>query len=301
MSPLSVPGKSLRPATLVALPAILAATLALDRPPEDLLAAADELRLNGAHEEALALYEQVLRDDPASAPGWTGAALSLEALDEGRAVALLAEALSEPTASLSATALAVLADGWARRGAAAKARELLAPERESAGGRYFTAQGKLRLAGRDFPAAIGKFKKAQGEGAAVAPYYLGETLLETGHYDEAVLYLDQFLDVFPYVAEARCARAEVYCRQGEYDRAEAELAEALAYEPKNRRALFDLAALAARKRDYGRAIRLLGEVTRLDPGDERAFYALVEAYEHVDPLVAAQKLEEYRRHSQTTP
>jgi tetratricopeptide (TPR) repeat protein len=289
-----VPGKNLNLATLGALPALLAATLAADLPDED-LAAADALRLKGAHEDALALYEQVLRDDPTSARAWDGAALSLEAVDEERAVSILAQALSEPTSSLGPEALAVLADGWARRGAEAKAREITAAEREAAAGRYFLVQGKLYLAARDFPAAIQKFKEAQATGEAVATYYLGEALLAAGQYDEAALHLDQFLAVFPYVAEARCARAEVYCRQGEYDEAEAELAEALSYEPSNKRALLNLAALAARGRDYGRAIRLFGRVAGLDPGDERALRGLVEAYEHVDPLVAAQKLEEYKR------
>ncbi|HUU55913.1 MAG TPA: tetratricopeptide repeat protein [bacterium] len=283
------------------MPALLAAAPAADRPAEDLLAAADELRLKGAHEDALQLYEQVLLDDPTSARGWSGAALSLEAVDEERAVSILAEAMSEPTSSLPVTALAILADGWARRGAERKARELSAADREGASGRYFLVQGRIYLAERDFPAAIKKFKKAHAAGEAAAPYFLGETLLETGHYDEAALHLDRFLEVFPYVAEARCARAEVYCRKGEYDRAEAELAEALTYEPTNKRALLDLAALAARARDYGRAIRLFGEVTRLDPGDEHAFRGIVEAYERVDPLVAAQKLEEYRRRFEIAP
>jgi len=290
-----VPGKNLSIATLFALPAVLAATLAADRPADDDLAAADALRLRGAHEDALVLYEQVLRDDPTSAGAWSGAALSMEAVDEERTVSILARALSEPTSSLDPDALAILADGWARRGAEAKARELSALEREGAGGRYFLTQGKIYLAERDFPAAIQRFKKAHAAGEAVATYFLGETLLAAGQYDEAALHLDRFLEVFPYVAEARCARAEVYGRRGEYDKAEAELREALAYEPMNKRALLDLAALAARARDYGRAIRLFGEVTRLDPGDERAFRGLVEAYERVDPLVAAQKLEEYRR------
>jgi tetratricopeptide (TPR) repeat protein len=289
-----VVGKSLNLATLFALPALLAATLAADRPDDD-LAAADALRLKGAHEDALALYEQVLRDDPTSARAWSGAALSLEAVDEERAVSILAQAMSEPTSSLDAGALAVLADGWARRGAEAKARELSAPEREGAAGRYFLTQGKIYLAEGDLPAAIQRFKKAHAAGEAVAPYYLGETLLAAGQYDEAALHLDRFLEVFPYVADARCARAEVYCRLGEYGKAEGELREALAYEPMNKRALLDLAALAARGRDYGRAIRLFGQVTRLDPGDERAFRGLIEAYEHVDPLIAAQKLEDFKR------
>lgn len=287
-------GKSLNLATLFALPALLAATLAAD-PPDDDLAAADALRLKGAHEDALALYEQVLRDDPTSTRAWSGAALSLEAVDEERAVSILAKALSEPTSSLGPEALAILADGWARRGAGAKAREITAVEREGAAGRYFLTQGKIYLAAGDFPAGIQKFKEAQATGEPVATYYLGETLLAAGQYDEAALHLDRFLEVFPYVAEARCARAEVYGRQREYDKAEAELAEALTYEPRNKRALLDLAALAARDHDYGRAIRLYGQVTRVDPGDERAFRGLVEAYEYVDPLIAAQKLEEYKR------
>jgi tetratricopeptide (TPR) repeat protein len=289
-----VPEKSLRIAALIALPALLAAAPAAERP-DDVLAAADGLRLKGAHEDALALYEQVLREDPTSARAWSGAALSLEAVDEERAVSILAQAMSEPTSALDAEAIAILADGWARRGAGAKARELSALEREGAGGRYFLTQGKIYLAAGDYPSAIQKFKEGHAAGEAVAPYFLGETLLAAGQYDEAALHLDYFLEVFPYVAEARCARAEVYCRLGEYDKAEDELREALTYEPTNKRALLDLAALAARGRDYGRAIRLFGEVTRLDPGDERAFRGLVAAYEHVDPLVAAQKLEEYRR------
>lgn len=290
--------KSLNLATLLALPAVLAAAPAADLPDDD-LAAADALRLKGAHEEALVLYEQVLRDDPTSARAWSGAALSLEAADEERAVAILAQALSEPTTSLDAEALAILADGWARRGAEAKARELSALDREGAGGRYFLTQGKIFLAAGDLPAAIQKFKRAHAAGEAVAPYFLGEALLAAGQYDEAALHLDRFLEVFPYVAEARCARAEVYCGLEEYDKAEGELGEALSYEPANKRALLDLAALAAHRRDYGRAIRLFGQVARLDPGDERALRGLIEAYEHVDPLVAAQKLEEYKRRYET--
>lgn len=290
--------KSLKLAALLALPALLAAAPAADLPDDD-LAAADALRLKGAHEEALVLYERVLRDDPTSARAWSGAALSLEAVDEERAVAILAQALSEPTSSLDAEALAILADGWARRGAEAKARELSALDREGAGGRYFLTQGKIFLAQGDLPAAIQKFKRAHAAGEAVAPYFLGEALLAAGQYDEAALHLDRFLEVFPYVAEARCARAEVYCLLGEFDKAEGELGEALSYEPTNKRALLDLAALAAHRRDYGRAIRLFGQVARLDPGDERALRGLIEAYEHVDPLVAAQKLEEYKRRYET--
>jgi tetratricopeptide (TPR) repeat protein len=293
--------KIIRTAALAALPALLGAAPAADRPGGDVLAAADALRLKGAHEEALALYERVLREDPASARAWSGAALSLEAVDEGRAVAVLAAALAEPTSSLPNAALAVLAEGWARRGAQAKARALCAREGEEATGRYYLAQGRLCLAARDFPGAIEKFKKAHAAGAPFAPYFLGEVLLATGHYDEAALHLERFLEVFPYVAEAKCARAEVYCRLGEYEKAEAELAAALAYEPMSMRALIDLGALAARRRDYGRAIRLFGEANRLEPGEPRAFRGLVEAYEHVDPPVAAQLREERRRRYGSAP
>ncbi len=274
--------------------AISVALAAADRPAAELLPLADELRLRGANEEALVYYEQVIAQDPASPAAWAGAAASLEALDETKALAVLAEAVSEPAAALPVSALAVLAHGWARRGATEKALKLLPAEAEDGGG-CFLVRGKINFARGDLPAAIKEFKKARAAGAAAAPYYLAEVLLETGHCDEAELYLNEFLDVFPYAADARCARAEVYMRRGERDRAGEELAAALALDPRSKRALFDLAALAALRGDYGEAIRCFGDVAELDPGEERAFYNMAEAYEHVDPLVAARKSEEYRR------
>ncbi len=291
-----MPVKNLKKTGLLLIPLVISVALAAaDRPGGDLLSRADELRLRGAHEEALAYYEQILVEDPASPGAWAGAAASLEALDEGRALAVLAEALGEPKASLPVPALAILADGWARRGATEKALKLLAPGADEGAGRCNLVRGQIYLARGDLPGAIKEFKNARAAGAAAAPYYLAEALLETGHADEAELYLDEFLDVFPYVADARCARAEVYLRRGDDERAVEELAEALALDRRNKRALFDLAALAAARGDYGEAIRRYGDVVGLDPGEERAVYLLAKTYQHVDPLVAAQKLEEYRR------
>lgn len=291
-----MPVKNLKKTGILLIPlAISVALAAADRPGGDLLSRGDELRLRGAHEEALAYYEQILAEDPASPAAWAGAAASLEALDEGRALAVLAEALGEPRASLPVPALAILADGWARRGATEKALKLLAPGADEGAGRYNLVRGQIYLARGDLPGAIKEFKKARAAGDAAAPYYLAEALLETGHGDEAELYLDEFLDVFPYVADARCARAEVYLRRGDDAGAAEELAEALALDRRNKRALFDLAALAAARGDYGEAIRRYGDVVGLDPGEERAVYLLAKTYQRVDPLVAAQKLEEYRR------
>lgn len=291
-----MPVKRLKKTGILLIPLVVSVALAAaDNSGGELLSRADELRLRGAHEEALGYYEQILAETPASGAAWAGAAASLEALDEARALAVLAEALGEPRAAVPAPALAVLADGWARRGATEKAIKLLANEAVEGTGRYYLVRGEISLARGDLPGAIKEFKKAGAAGDAAAPYYLAEALLEAGHYDEAELYLDEFLDVFPYVAEARCARAEVYLRRGDTESAAVELAEALALDRRNRRALFDLAALAAARGDYGEAIRRYGDVVALDPGDERAFYLLAKTYEHVDPTVAAQKLEEYRR------
>lgn len=291
-----MPVKNLKKTGILIIPLVVSVALAAaDRPGGELLSSADELRLRGVHEEALAYYEQVLAEDPASRAAWAGAAASLEALDEARALAVLAEALGEPKAALPAPALTVLADGWARRGATEKALKLLAAEPEAGTGRYYLVRGQINLARGELPGAIKEFKKARAAGDAAAPYYLAEALLETGHYDEADLYLNEFLDVFPYVAEARCARAEVYLRRGESERAAEELTEALALDRRNKRALFDLATVAASRGDYGEAIRRYGDVVELDAGEERAFYLVAKAYERVDPPVAAQKLEEYRR------
>jgi tetratricopeptide (TPR) repeat protein len=291
-----VPGKNLKKAGPFVIPLTISVALAAaDLAGDDLVLPADERRWQGAYEEALELYERALADDPASAPAWSGVATCLETLDEGRAVTVLAEAMSEPTSALPASALTTLAAGWARRGAAEKALKLLTAEAESATGRCFLIQGQIQFAGHELPSAIEKFKKAMAAGESAAPYYLAEALLETGHCDEAELYVNEFLDVFPYVAEARCTRAEIYYRRGEHDLAAEELARALAYDPKNKRALFDLAAIAALKGDYGAAIRRYGEVTKLDPGEKRASFRIAKAYERVDPLVAAQKLAEHRR------
>jgi tetratricopeptide (TPR) repeat protein len=291
-----VPEKNLKKAGFFVIPLTISVALAAaDLASDELILSADERRWQGAYEEALELYERALVDDPASAPAWSGAAACLETLDEGRAVAVLAEAVGEPTSALPPPALTILAGGLARRGAAEKALKLLNAEAENAAGRCFLVQGQIKFAGRELPLAIEKFKKAKAAGESAAPYYLAEALLETGHCDEAELYVNEFLEIFPYVAEARCARAEIYYRRGEYDLAAEELARALAYDPKNKRALFDLGAIAALKGDYGTAIRRYGEVTKLDPGEKRASFRLAKAYERVDPLVAAQKLEEYRR------
>ncbi len=291
-----MPGKNLKKAGFFVIPLTISVALAAaDIAGDELILSADERRWQGAYEEALELYERALVDDPTSAPAWSGAAACLETLDEGRAVAVLAEAVGEPTSALPPPALTILAAGFARRGAAEKALKLLNAEAENAAGRCFLIQGQIKLADRELPLAIEKFKKAKAAGESAAPYYLAEALLETGHCDEAELYVNEFLEIFPYVAEARCARAEIYYRRGEYDLAAEELARALAYDPKNKRALFDLGAIAALKGDYGTAIRRYGEVTKLDPGEKRASFRLAKAYERVDPLVAAQKLEEYRR------
>jgi tetratricopeptide (TPR) repeat protein len=291
-----VPARDLRKQGILAIPLVVAVALAAaDRPGGDALSRADELRLRGAHEDALAYYEQALAEDPASADAWAGAAASLEALDEAQALAVLGEALSLPQAAPPTSALTVLADGWARRGETAKALKLL----EAAGGvetgRYFLVRGQINLARGELPGAIKEFKKARAAGDPSAPYYLAEALLAAGHYDEAEIYLNEFLDVFPYVAEARCARAEIHLCRGESGRAGEDLAAALALDRRNKRALFDLASLAAAEGDYGEAIRRCGDVISLDPGEERAFYLAAQAYERVDPTVAAQKLEEYRR------
>ncbi|NIT35097.1 MAG: tetratricopeptide repeat protein [candidate division Zixibacteria bacterium] len=291
-----MPGKNLKKASFFLIPPIISVALAAaDLAGDDVILSADERRWQGAHEEALELYERALVDDPTSAPAWSGAAVCLETLDEGRAVTVLAEAMSEPACALPAPAVTILAGGWARRGAPEKALKLLTAEAENAAGRSFLIQGQIQFARHELPSAIEKFKKAMAAGESAAPYYLAEALLEAGRCDEAELYVNEFLDVFPYVAEARCARAEIHYRRGEYDLAADELVRALTYDPKNKRALFDLAALAALKGDYGAAIRRYGEVTKLDPGAKRAFLRMAKAYEHVDALVAAQKLEEYRR------
>jgi tetratricopeptide (TPR) repeat protein len=291
-----VSGRDLKKTGILAIPLVISVALAAaDRPGGDALSRADELRRRGAHEEALAYYEEALAEDPALPAAWAGAAASLEALDEGQAVAVLGEALSRPQATLPVPALTVLADGWARRGETAKALKLLGTVAEAEAGRYFLVRGQINLARGELPGAIKELKKARGAGDAAAPYYLAEALLAAGHYDEAEIYLNEFLDIFPYVAEARCARAEIYLGRGERARAGEDLVEALALDRRNKRALFDLATVAAVEGDYGEAIRCYGEVISLDPGEERAFYLVAQAYERVDPTVAAQKMEEYRR------
>jgi tetratricopeptide (TPR) repeat protein len=293
-----VPVRNLKPRGLVAVPLALAAALAAaDTPPPagELAAAGDELRRNGAHEAALSYYERAILDDPTSDRAWVGAAASLEALDEERAVNVLAEAATDPKTSLPPGAVAVLAGAWARRGLTDRAKQILGPEPAEPFGRRSLLLGRMHFARGDLPAAIREFKNARAAGEVCAPYYVGEAMLAAGHYEEAGVYLDEFLETFPYVAAARCARAEVCYLRGEYNRANSELAEALTYDPECTRALFDLAALAARNGDYGAAIRLYGEVTTLDPGDARAFWRIARAYRHVDPLIAARKLEEYHR------
>ncbi len=291
-----MPARDLKKTGILAIPLVISVALAAaDRPGGDALSRADELRRRGAHEEALAYYEQALAEDPALAGAWAGAAASLEALDEGRALAVLGEALSRPQAVLPVPALTVLGDGWARRGETTKALKLLSAVAEPETGRYFLVRGQINLARGELPGAIKELKKARAAGNPAAPYYLAEALLEAGHYDEAEIYLDEFLDVFPYVAEARCARAEVHLRRGETGPAVEELVETLHLDRGNKRALFDLAAVAAAEGDYGEAIRRYGDVISLDPSEERAFYLIAKAYERVDPPVAAQKMEEYRR------
>jgi tetratricopeptide (TPR) repeat protein len=263
--------------------------------PGEVLAAADDLRLRGAYEEALALYDQALRENPASTAAWDGLAATLEAWDEDRAVAELSEARADPDVSLGAPARAILAETWARRGASEQARELLRRDPEAQEGRYYAARGRLFLADGEIPAALEDFKKAHAAGEPTAAYYLAEALSATGQETQAERYLDEFLAVFPYVAEARAARAEIYYGRGEFERAAAELASALTYDPGNPRALFDLATLAAARSDWGSAVRLYRDLVAADAGAERAYLRLAHAYEHVDPTVAAQMREEYQR------
>lgn len=291
-----MPGKSLKPLLLI-LPVVCLAA-GSEEAPGEVLAAADDLRLRGAYEEALALYDQALRDDPTSAAAWNGLAAALEAWDEERAVAVLEEAWADPEISLGAPARAILAEAWARRGASESARELLRRDPETEDGRYFAARGRVFLAAGEIPAALKQFKTAYAAGEPTAAYYLAEALSATGQEAQAERYLDEFLAVFPYVAEARAARAEIYYRRGEFERAALELATALTYDPHNGRALFDLATLAAARGDWGAAVRLFGECVATDAGAERAYLRLAQAYERVDPTVAAQMREEYKRRFQ---
>lgn len=271
------------------------AAAAAETPMGDPLTQADRLRLAGDYESALGFYGSVLAEDPLAADALIGAAFSLEALDEAQALGFLSAAASRPAATLPPAAAAVFAAALARRGADARALAEVPAEGAAAGGRAGLVAGGVYFGVSDWPRAIKAFKEARAGGAAAAPYAVGEALLAAGQYDEAEIYLSEFLRTFPYVAPARCARGEAYYYQGDDERAAAEWRDALRYDPACVRARFDLATQALARGDWGGAIRGYGDVWELDPGDGRALLGMAAAYDHVDPAVARAKRDEYRR------
>ncbi len=292
-----MPTNVLRNAAVVLIALSSAAALAPSEgpSPEELVALGDNFRTAGAHGRALALYEEALLYDSDYGPAWDGTAASLQALDEEVAVTYLAEARARLTAPLPPGARAVLAEGWARRGAEEKAAALLGNAKTAPGGRLSLLRGKINLGRGDIPKAIKHFKEARAAGEKTGGYYLGEALIVARRYDEAAIYLDEFLEDFPYVPDAHCARGEIFLAKMEYDRAAAAFVRALEFDPGDERALLDLAEIAAAAGDYGETIRLCSIVLKADPRQERAFRRAVEAYEHVDATVAHRKREEYER------
>ena len=262
-------------------------------PPEDRLAAADQLRLAGDYEPALAYYVAAWRDAPDDSAALDGAALAWEALDEEGARDFLTAAM-EPGGALPPVAAGVLAAAAGRRGDRARAFNLVR-DAPAAGGRATLVRGQLELAAGDLPAAIRDFKEARGAGEPAAAYYAGEALLAAGQYDEAEVYFNEFLRDYPYVAAARCGRGEIYYARGDTARAATEFREALRYEPAQLRARLDLAAIAVAAEDWGKAIRLYGDVLERDPASEPAWRGIAAAYDHVDPAVARAERDEYRR------
>lgn len=262
---------------------------------EGVLARADSLRLAGDFESALGLYESALAQDPLSGEALLGAALCLEARDEEQGLEFLSGVAARPAATLPAGATAIFAAALARRGADARALAEAPGEGSTARGRAGLVAGGVYFGAGDWPRAIKLFKEARAGGAAAAPYAVGEALLAAGQYDEAEIYLSEFLKVFPYVAPARCARGEVFYYLGDGKRAAAEWRDALRYDPACVRARYDLATLALAAGDWESAIRGYGEVCELDPGDGRALLGMAAAYDHVDPAVARAKRDEYQR------
>ncbi len=278
----------------------LGALAATDAPPEGpddaaLVARGDDCRLAGDYDAALAWYGDALARDPNAPGAVAGAAASLAARDEEATVAFLADAYTAPAVIFPPPARALLAEGWARRGAVAKARELLTvPEGFDAGELYFV-RGRIYLAAGDLPRAIEDLNKANAAGEETAAYWLGEALLAAGRNGEAETALTAFMTDYPYVAAAYAARGETYYRRGDGARAARDFRTALNYDGADARALFDLATLAARDRDYGGALRYYGRVLELDPWNEEAWLRVIGVYAHVDTAVARAKREEYER------
>lgn len=222
-----------------------------------------------------------------------GAAAALEALDEEAAAEFLTDAFTTPWVPSSPAAAAVLAALFARAGAEERAAALL--ETLPLTGRGYLVRGQMSLTAGDLPEAIRNLKEARGQGQPAAAYFLGEALLAARRYDEAAVYLNEFLRNFPAAAPAWSALGEVRYHRREYSLAKEAFVTALSFDAHDRRATYDLGLLARRERDYQSAIKWFGKLVADDPRDERAWAALIETYGRVDGAVARAKKAEYER------
>lgn len=253
----------------------------------------DRLLAEGDAEGAWAYYDRALAVSLDEPRALAGAAAALEALDEEAAAEFLTDAFTTPWVPSSPAAAAVLAALFARAGAEERAAALL--ETLPLTGRGYLVRGQMSLTAGDLPEAIRNLKEARGQGQPAAAYFLGEALLAARRYDEAAVYLNEFLRNFPAAAPAWSALGEVRYHRREYSLAKEAFVTALSFDAHDRRATYDLGLLARRERDYQSAIKWFGKLVADDPRDERAWAALIETYGRVDGAVARAKKAEYER------
>jgi len=112
---------------------------------------------------------------------------------------------------------------------------------------------------------------SEREAAAQVPYDQGKKNLDTGNYDQAILYFTQAIQINPYFVDAYNYRGDVYFYSGKYDQAIADYTEAIRLDPKNVFAYYSRGGAYYYKGDYNKAITDCTQAIRLDPNEIEAY------------------------------
>jgi len=195
------------------------------------------------HEQAADAYKRYIAlkpDDPAGYLGAAAALLKLHRLDEARAHALLAADVARAT----------------DRRSHASAHEMLA---------------KIALARHDTDSAREEAGLARDADPTLPlPIYIDARLLyDQGKYEEALPLFEQAIAELQkstlQIAELHFYRADTLARLERYDEAEAEFNEELRYFPQNTRARAGLAMVLQANDEPDEAARVVSEMTRVSP------------------------------------
>jgi arylsulfatase A-like enzyme/Flp pilus assembly protein TadD len=235
--------------------------------------------------QAIALLQQILRDDPGMADVWAQLAIFATRIDRfDLAVDAYAHHVElqpdEPTAYIgAAAALLKLRKLDDAREHAQMAADVSAPADRRARAAAHEMLARIALARHDPDEAREEARLArEADPTLPLPLFIEARLLyDEGHYDEALPLFEQAIAELKkpgalQIAELHFHTADTLARLERSEEAEAEFVEELKYFPQNTRARAGLAMLYQAGDRFDEAETVLGDMTRITPTPES--YAL---------------------------